>query len=77
MKKKICSLALSFCLVLAPLNTISATTVQAKGTVYCVPKGRVYHSTRNCRTLRRSKNIKKISIKVAKAKGLRACKVCY
>lgn len=81
MKKKLYPLALSFCLVssviLTPINTISTTTVQAKATVYCVPKGHVYHSTRSCRTLRRSKNIKKISLKAAKAKGLRACKVCH
>ena len=85
MKKKICSIALSLCLVssiaLAPLNTTS-TTVQAKAkkvkakSVYYVP-GSAYHSTRNCRTLRRSKTIKKITLKKAKALKLRACKVCH
>lgn len=87
MKKKICSIALSLCLVssiaLAPLNATS-TTVQAKAkkvkakSVYYVPgSSYAYHSTRNCRTLRRSKTIKKITLKKAKALKLRACKVCH
>ena len=81
MKKKLYPLALSFFLVssvvLTPINTISTATVQAKATVYYVPKGYAYHSTRSCRTLRRSKNIKKTSLKNAKAMKLKACKVCH
>lgn len=82
MKQKICSLALSICLVssviFAPVSTVNTTTAQAKAKkVYYVPTGYVYHSTRNCRTLRRSKNIKKTTLKKAKSMGLRACKVCH
>lgn len=82
MKKKIYSIALSLCLVssiaLAPLDTTS-TTVQAKAKhVYYVPgSSYAYHSTRSCRTLSRSKYVKKITLKKAKSLGLRACKVCH
>ena len=83
MKKKLYSITLSLCLVssiaLAPLNTTSTTTAQAKAkSVYYVPgSSYAYHSTRNSRTLKRSKTIKKISLKKAKALKLRACKVCH
>lgn len=44
--------------------------------VYYVPgSSYAYHSSKNCRALSRSKVIKKISLKKAKAKGLRACKI--
>lgn len=44
--------------------------------VYYVPgSSYAYHSSKNCRALSRSKGIKKISLKKAKAKGLKACKI--
>ena len=77
MKKKICSIALSS-IALAPLNATS-TTVQAKAkSVYYVPgSSYAYHSSKTCRTLHRSKHIKKITLKKAKSLRLRACKVCH
>lgn len=42
--------------------------------VYYVPgSSYAYHSSKRCRALSRSKNIKAISIKTAKAKGLKKC----
>lgn len=43
--------------------------------VYVVPNGKVYHLHRTCRTLKRSKHISKITLKAAKARHLRQCKV--
>lgn len=53
--------------------SIGATTT----VVYCTPKGKCYHSTRNCKTLAKSKTIREIDIDTARAKNLKACKVCY
>ncbi|WEV37170.1 hypothetical protein [Lactobacillus sp. ESL0677] len=40
--------------------------------------GKKYHSSRNCRTLKRSRgHIKKISLSRAKKLGYTPCKVCY
>ena len=47
----------------------------ASQTVYVTPKGKKYHSTRNCRTLSRSKNI--IPIDISEVGGRTPCKVCY
>lgn len=44
------------------------------GTVYWVPGGEVYHSTPNCRTLKRSSTI--YSGTVSQSGKSRACKVC-
>lgn len=46
-----------------------------KGTVYWTPSGKVYHSTKNCPTLSRSRTIKSGS--KSKCPKTRACKVCY
>jgi len=43
---------------------------------YCVPTGERYHPDRHCRTLARSREVNKISIKDAKARGLTICGVC-
>ncbi|MBQ9156925.1 MAG: Ig-like domain-containing protein [Eubacterium sp.] len=45
------------------------------GTVYWTPGGSVYHKSRNCSTLKRSKVIKSGSI--SQSGKSRACKVCY
>lgn len=45
------------------------------GTVYWTSGGSVYHSTKNCPTLSRSKSIKHGSLSSCPKK--RACKVCY
>ncbi len=54
-------------------------TVKAKksSTVYITPTGKKYHSTKKCPTLSRSKKIEAISLKNAKAKGYKPCKVCH
>lgn len=43
--------------------------------VYWVPNGKVYHSTPNCSTLKRSSNI--ISGSISQSGKGRGCKVCY
>ena len=43
------------------------------GTVYWVPNGKVYHSTKDCPTLSRSKTI----LSGSPPSGRRKCKVCY
>lgn len=43
--------------------------------VYITPKGKKYHSTRNCRTLARSKKV--IEIDINQVFGRQPCKVCY
>lgn len=45
------------------------------GKVYWVPNGKVYHCTRNCPTLSRSRVIRSGSL--SKCPKPRACKVCY
>lgn len=82
MKKKLYSMVLSLCLVssvtLAPLNNMTSATVQAKTYVYYVPgSSYAYHPNRNCRTLKRSKHVKKITLKTAKSLKLKKCKVCH
>lgn len=43
-------------------------------TVYVVPKGKVYHSTKDCVTLKRSKVINEVDIKDVGSR--RACSKC-
>jgi len=82
MKKKTTSLLaccfISITLVLSPASN-TQVTVQAKAQkVYYVPgSSYAYHCTDGCRTLSRSKVIKKITVKKAKKLGLKACGVCY
>ncbi|MDR0879154.1 MAG: MBL fold metallo-hydrolase [Clostridioides sp.] len=44
-------------------------------TVYWTPGGKVYHSSSNCKTLQKSKNIK--SGTISESGKSRACRVCY
>ncbi|WP_241559473.1 DNA/RNA non-specific endonuclease [Lacticaseibacillus hulanensis] len=44
-------------------------TLSDKTTVYIVGSGHVYHLTRNCSSLKRSKHVYKMTLKQAKAKG--------
>lgn len=56
-------------------NTVDSPTIS--GTVYWVPNGEKYHSTSDCRTLRRSKTILNGTVDEAIQSGhLGACKVC-
>ena len=48
---------------------------QAGGTVYWVPNGQVYHSTRDCPSLGRSSTI--YSVTIAQSGKSRPCKNCY
>lgn len=43
--------------------------------VYITPRGKKYHSTKNCRTLSRSKNIMEVDISEVGSRT--PCKVCY
>lgn len=78
MKKKIISLALIFVMgisgILTPTNTVDITAKATK--VYVTDTGSKYHH-RDCRTLYRSKNLYKMSVKKAKRAGYTACKVCF
>lgn len=49
--------------------------VIASEIVYITPKGKKYHSTQNCRSLSRSKNIKAVDISAVG--GRTPCKICY
>lgn len=75
--------ALSITLCLSPAGNIRQTTAASaktkKNYVFVVYNGKsvVYHRTKACRTLSRSKYISKVKLKVAKSQGRRKCKVCY
>lgn len=56
-------------------KVVKKTAVGDNRAVYIVPNGKVYHLNRGCRTLRRSKHVYKITLKQAKARHLRQCKV--
>ena len=45
--------------------------------VYYTPKGKKYHRTKNCRTLKRSKKICSKRLKSNKIKKSKKCKVCW
>ncbi len=82
-KKLLAVSSLCLALLISPCGeTISPDSVavtEAKTYVYYVPASSyAYHSSKKCRTLRRSKNIAKTTVKKARRKlGLRPCKVCY
>lgn len=77
MKKKLYSLILSLCLVVGSIS-YTEVPVQAKTYVYYVPgSSYAYHPNRYCRTLKRSKNVKKITLKKAKSLHLSKYKVCH
>lgn len=86
MNKKITSITavmiLSFSLTISPFSdnlTENPVTASAKAhKVYYVPgSSYAYHCTKHCYTLARSRVIKGITVKKARKKGLRPCKVCY
>lgn len=61
---------------MANLSNQNSAVAEAKKKVYYVPgSSYAYHRNRNCVSLRRSKNVKAISISQAKSKGLRACRI--
>ncbi len=82
-KKLFTVTSLSLALVISPygtsINPDAAAVTEAKTYVYYVPgSSYAYHCTKSCRTLSRSKNIQKTTVKKAKGSlDLRACKVCY
>lgn len=65
-----------FAAVFLSVSSVVADVLASPGdTVYITPKGKKYHY-RGCRTLARSRQVYEISIKEAKQRGYRACKVC-
>lgn len=54
----------------------TATVLNDNSTVYYVSSGSVYHIYSSCSSLSRSKNVKTMTLKEAKAKGRRLCKIC-
>lgn len=57
---------------------IPSESVAASDPVFWVPNGKVYHSTKSCDSLSRSKTIKSGSVEEAKAAGKsRGCKRCF
>ncbi len=83
-KKRIMVVALAFTLAFAGSSAkcvsvddcVNVTNVKAKSTVYYAEHSVRYHVNKNCRTLKRSRNIYKTTKKKAKAMGLTKCKVC-
>lgn len=77
MKRKAIALIISLSVIISPMPAVPGIpAVEAAQKVYYVPgSSYAYHSSKNCVSLRRSKNIKAISIKKAKALGLRKCKI--
>lgn len=83
LKKAIAAVAILLCLVVGiACGNISASTSSnhlyfsaTTSTVYITPHGKCYHSTCNCPTLSRSKNVKAVD-KTEAMKSRRACKVC-
>lgn len=61
------------------INPDIVAVSEAKTYVYYVPgSSYAYHASKNCWTLKRSKNIKKTTLKKAKKKlDLEPCGVCY
>lgn len=51
-------------------------TVSAGSRVYYAYHSKCYHVNRSCRTLRRSRTVYRTTLKGARAKGLRPCRVC-
>lgn len=74
--------SLCLALVISPygkvINPDAVAVTEAKTYVYYVPgSSYAYHTNRSCRTLKRSKHVKKTALRKAKNKlGLSACKVC-
>lgn len=60
--------------ILASLFLGITLIVSASETVYITPKGKKYHITKNCRSLKRSKVIK--AIKKENVGNRKPCKIC-
>ena len=78
MKQTILILATLFCCAFSTSEQL--TTPQVKGTVYiCTgPQSKRFHKTPNCRGLGScSKEIKEVSIEVARKMGRTPCGWCY
>ena len=60
------------------IDTAEAATIKkASGKkVYITASGGKYH-IKSCRTIKRSKSITSITIKSAKSRGYKPCKVCF
>ena len=60
------------------IDTAEAATVKKASTkkVYITASGGKYH-VKSCRTIKRSKSITSITIKSAKSRGYKPCKVCF
>lgn len=75
----------SLCMALAispygkTINPDAVAVTEAKTYVYYVPESSyAYHASKSCWTLKRSKNIKRTTLKKAKNKlDLKPCGVCY
>lgn len=62
----------------SPTPVSSKSSVADPEQVFWVPNGKVYHSTKSCDSLSRSKTIKSGSVGEAKAAGKsRGCKRCF
>ncbi|MGL6065005.1 MAG: hypothetical protein ACRC0S_07975 [Fusobacteriaceae bacterium] len=60
---------------LITLGLLTLTVIlSASNTVYITPKGKKYHSSRECRTIKRSKSVQEVNIK--NVGGRKACGVC-
>lgn len=72
--KKLCSLfvvvGLSVGITLSPVDSFDKTVSQAGSKVYYVPgSSYAYHISRNCRTLKRSRTVKKVTVKKSEKDG--------
>lgn len=77
-KKRVMVVVLAFTLAFAGASAkcVNVTNVEAKSKVYYAEHSERYHISKNCRTLKRSRNVYKTTKKKAKAMGLTKCKVC-
>ncbi len=55
----------------------SVSIALASYSVFIVDTGKKYHSNEKCWTLKKSKEIHKLSLEEAKEKGYTPCGVCY
>ncbi|MBQ2315537.1 MAG: hypothetical protein II187_11655 [Treponema sp.] len=70
MKKK---KTLAFCLLAC---TVAVAVFAMSQKVYCVPNGKKYHCSPQCRMLAHSKTVNEITLEQAEAEKLTPCKVC-
>lgn len=86
MQKKLRKSVIALVLGTALITTQVSVPAEAASKVYITGSntqtgevyGTKYHKTKKCRSLKRSKkNIIKISVKKAKKKGYKKCKLCW